>query len=679
MLKKENYRIQEKFKNFLSASAATITREVQNFYLYLKKNYLPAIVWSVLFLLLYSSWITNRYPRLDTDAFINTPGSSFNWLDIGREGGVFTSIVFGLKWFNPEFAVICGFILMCISGNLFGYLFWRCIGKCGWGCALFGFAFFCSPIFAEQFYFELQIFQIGWAFLLCIIACGLSIYGAFKHSILSSVLASIALLWAICTYQSFAILFIAAIVFCFILLYRKWTIRQEKSVSLKEYGVAVLWTIGILVVSSAIYCIITFAFFFSDSYASGQIRWFADSFSACIGRIFQHIKQGFLGETRYYTIFYLITGILCIGLACAEVIAKKDKSGIIYIVAAIFLQFTPFLLTLVFANISPVRAQITYPFVLSANLMFLITGEWTFSRLRMPAATAVCVLFSFCVLFTLTGTTARVIYTENIRAQEDIRVATEIEQEVIRISDIEKPVAFIGEYPLKLNNACYHNQEPYGASVVCGYSIYNFFLNHPSHYLDNSNRICSLLQNFGYSFQNISAEAMLEARKVALSMPNWPKAGSIKDTENFVVVKFGMDIYTEDFLDPQIYEETTLPDDNEIKLDHYFDSASMTNELFQLSGWIKGENLSSLEFFPAIYLKDTKENINYRLSSSFNYRSDLEDVFGEQYKYSGFKAILDTKKLTKPLSDYEIITALENDKTNTVYWQNTGISLQEIL
>ena len=49
----------------------------------------------------YGCRIFNLSVTMDTDLFINTPRSVYNWLEIGRYGLNFTEKIFGIRCNNP--------------------------------------------------------------------------------------------------------------------------------------------------------------------------------------------------------------------------------------------------------------------------------------------------------------------------------------------------------------------------------------------------------------------------------------------------------------------------------------------------------------------------------------------------------------------------------------------------
>lgn len=70
---------------------------------YLYDNRWWLLLFNGLLLFIWGPWIANTAPRIDTEVLINTPYTPYNWLDIGRQGGILTECLFGLRWFNPIF------------------------------------------------------------------------------------------------------------------------------------------------------------------------------------------------------------------------------------------------------------------------------------------------------------------------------------------------------------------------------------------------------------------------------------------------------------------------------------------------------------------------------------------------------------------------------------------------
>lgn len=235
-------------KRYLERKILKMKKELQKewelFKTYVFERRWYILVSSTVLLLVYGSWVFHIEPRIDTEIAINHPKSYFNWLGIGRQGLVFTEYIFGLRWFNPYAATVFGYILICASGILFGYIFWRCnhavppiVSAC------FSLFYFSSPIFVEQFYYELQIFQMAWAFIICVVGVGLSYYGILRKDVVAKILSVLCMIWAFSSYQTFMILHVTAVALCYILLYRRWNEDTVCASDSKKYWLILGWQI----------------------------------------------------------------------------------------------------------------------------------------------------------------------------------------------------------------------------------------------------------------------------------------------------------------------------------------------------------------------------------------------------------------------------------------------------
>lgn len=402
-------------------------------------------------LLVYGSWVFHIEPRIDTEIAINHPKSYFNWLGIGRQGLVFTEYIFGLRWFNPYAATVFGYILICAAGILFGYIFWRCnhavppiVSAC------FSLFYFSSPIFVEQFYYELQIFQMAWAFIICAVGVGLSYYGILRKDVVAKILSVLCMIWAFSSYQTFMILHVTAVALCYILLYRRWNEDTVCVSDSKKYWLILGWQILLFLCAVVANTAITNVFFSDSEYLSGKVLWGNELwFVYCSRVILGQIYRAYVGEGTFYTIIY---GILSVWVLIATVLYLKKYKGMklrwLYFCAVVFVQCCPFLLTIYMGDLPVIRAQFVYPFVMIGNIIVLLCyyrKEWMRSCI---------VLLALVMLWSQSKVSMRLIYTQDICEQEDARLAGYIEERIAQVSDVKKPIAFVGEYTNQLNAAC---------------------------------------------------------------------------------------------------------------------------------------------------------------------------------------------------------------------------------
>ena len=104
---------------------------------------------------------------------------------------------------------------------------------------------------------------------------------------------------------------------------------------------------------------------------NSKILWETFSAEQCISNIVTHVKDGFLGDGTFYTLFYGILAVLAIVIATVQICKNRTKEGWLIVVAIVALQVSSFLLTILMGDISPIRAQLGYPMILACNVLIL--------------------------------------------------------------------------------------------------------------------------------------------------------------------------------------------------------------------------------------------------------------------------------------------------------------------
>ena len=506
--------------------------EVMKLKEYFIENKFKIFFFSATFLLVYGAWIYNLNPRIDNEVMLNDPYSTYNWLILGRQGAIFTKMFFGLLHFNPFVATLFGYLICCLTGAMYAYLFNRCGIKNNLLNVSMIIILFVNPIFVEQFYFDLQIFEVAFALLLCVLATGLSYYGILYKSKVAYVLSLIFMVWIFSTYQIFVIVFITNVVFVFILLYQKWTLKENRKIDDKKYLMIIVKLIVLFFVALFLNETITRMFFYGgENYFNSQIMWKNGNIKNCILNIAKHIYMGITGKNAFYTCFFGIALFSIIGYCIYIVCNSNKKLKFLYILALMGLQLCPFLLTILAGNIPAIRSQLVYPLVLSFDLIFILNVCIEYKKSILKYFFIVC--YVMCIWNNI-QVTMRLIYTDEIRAQEDIRLAEMIQQRIYDIGAENKPIAFVGVYQNKLNNACIRGE-------LIGESIFNWDSIFEPFYYHSSRRSSTISMTLGFPFYNVSAEQMYEARTIAKDLPVWPNKGSVVDNGEFVIVKLSED------------------------------------------------------------------------------------------------------------------------------------------
>lgn len=244
------------------------------------------------------------------------------------------------------------------------------------------------------------------------------------------------------------------------------------------------------------------------------------------------MRTAALGEGTFYTAFYGLFAVLSILYAAVEVcLAKKARCRWMYLLAVLLLQFSPFFMTIYMGTIPTERAQLVYPLLLTGNAVFLFSKASGFRR-------AVIAFAIFVLFWSQSGMTMRLLYTDEIREQEDIRLAQQIESRIQELDPSgEKEVAFVGVHDCELNLICVRGS-------LIGNSVFNWDSGAGAKYLSSTARIWGTLHTLGYSFAYVwTEEQMIKARMEALTMTCFPDSGSVADKGEFIVVKLSEDIW----------------------------------------------------------------------------------------------------------------------------------------
>lgn len=634
--------------------------ELKKIYSYIRDNRWKLLIFNALLLLIWGPWLFNTAPRIDTEVVINTPYTSYNWLDIGRQGAILTEYIFGLRWFNPHFATVCGYLLICVAGTLMGYLFWRTSQKNSIACAALGLMCFSAPIMTEQFYFELQIFEVAWAYILCAVAVGATFAGILWKRKNLLCIAILCMIWCFSTYQIFVVLYVTLVITGFILLYQRWTIEQKQTKLI--YGQIIGGSIAIFLIAFIMNSIITKLFFSNgNEYLTSQIAWLSQPVSQCMKNILSHMAVGALGNSTFYTLFYGVFSALAVVVVVISAMnSVRTKWTAIEIMAVIGLQICPFLLTIAFGGAPTTRAQLAYPMVIVCNVVILFAYVANKKNLRL----LLCLL-TVIAIGSQTNRTMRMIYTDEIRAQEDTHLAAAIEQRIETVSGQNKPVAIIGVYTNNLNASCLQGE-------LVGRSAFNMTSEIQPHYFWSGDRGCRVEQIVGFDLKSASQEQIHEARKQALNMPPWPAQGSVVDAGEYTIVKLSEDEWPEEVM-PATMENAVTPmilEDLQVAVD----STAIIDGNLQIKGWFIQTGKSSDCVLPKVYLRKVSTGECWPISTSRVRRPDLVNAFENGYLYEngGYSALVSLEKLDTSLDNYDLLVGIYDTKNKRYYAVETG-------
>lgn len=134
----------------------------------------------------------------------------------------------------------------------------------------------------------------------------------------------------------------------------------------------------------------------------------------------------------------------------------------------------------------------------------------------------------------------RLLYTRDVIGKADEMTAAMIVSELGKITSAnqEKPVIFIGHRNAMINNSCY--EYAYGCGTYTVFSAFAMDYAFEPYYYFSSNRILGFFRTMGFqTFQKPRKEMMPSAYVDSEDMPIWPLEGSIREFDDYIIVKLG--------------------------------------------------------------------------------------------------------------------------------------------
>ena len=132
-----------------------------------KKNLLAVFVGTILFVIYFFPYLGNTFAGLDTVSLINNPGYDSGWSSwLGRQGAALLRKIFNSPQFSMYFAE--GTALLCFLLAMIAYvLLFQQLGNVDpWKSIVFFLFCMVHPIWTEQFYWIMQIFEMSAGMLL---------------------------------------------------------------------------------------------------------------------------------------------------------------------------------------------------------------------------------------------------------------------------------------------------------------------------------------------------------------------------------------------------------------------------------------------------------------------------------------------------------------------------------
>lgn len=496
---------------------------------YMREHLILGFAVALAVLLVYAKQAFSTDFYIDAEVILNHPQSVYNWDQIGRFGLIALKYLIGNNWYNPYLEAVLFLIFLWMLGMSFSCLFSAFCAKSAESVRFLAIAIFLFfPTYADQFMFRFQSFEVVFAMFLVVLATRY-FYMAFAEGNLAAWMLAVFLdVFSFGVYQSMVSLQI-----CFHI--ALWLFMME-SHDKKERGRLLAGEVLHFLVSFCIYGIIVKLFFGSGNYLNGQMGWFSGDIPSVVRNLLAYVKRVLFSMDIFYPVTYPVCVCACTGLL-VRVFLRRRQMGRAYLTGIGGMLASPFFLALATGTPSPYRAQCMLPFV-CAVLWLFITSEFESSGRggRLACCIAVGCVFVFCQ----TSVLLRLFYTQDVIRDADLITAVQMIERIQEedISGGEKSVVFIGHLDAKTNASCYTKKE---AASYLSYSVFEFAyiegvpVDTPDYF--NTGRILGYFETLGFRYSLPSAAMTEAAKEAGRDMESWPAAGSVRDMQEYIVVK----------------------------------------------------------------------------------------------------------------------------------------------
>lgn len=507
---------------------------VQDMKIFAKTHKNALVVNAVMVCICYLHMAFSQNVGIDTERIIVAEGPLLDsWKTVGRQGLLLSKMLGMPGGYNPYFSgmiFLLGFILL---GLLIAFLCWMVSGRDDrYPYGLFMVIFSVCPVWMPQFYFALQRAEVVLGMVYAVIsvfALSQLIYDKCGKGrmVIQAVLGLAFGVWSFCTYQGCVAFYIGLCIMVFLMDFAGS--YQDKQ--WQEYAWAILKLIGGFAVVYVVNMAITKMFFGQGQYLQGQIVWGQASFIEIIHNILRHVKNVLFWENAVYRSVYPLVCVCLAAVWIAFCLKREIKASvkIVFTLALVGLLMTPFLLTVYMGNEPAVRSQFALQLIAAFGCMFAY-GIWSRQKERKylwvrRAAMAACVI---AVWFSV-ATDLRLLYTDDVRNQEDVRVAGQIAQDIQRIKDADNlPIICVGRYEARLNETS-ERVDMYGVSFLSwDYT--------PAFPVGATGRVVGIMNAMGIDIAG-TLEYQDEAIELSREMTHYPNDGYISVQDNYVIVK----------------------------------------------------------------------------------------------------------------------------------------------
>jgi hypothetical protein len=508
------------------------------------KNNIPLLIVTTLTLFFcYGIKLFQYSIGIDTEQFMADKSGMLEWyFSIGRFGFSLLAWLLNIKEFNPFTAFLSTFCIIWLFTISYAYIiaiFCKNIGK---NNALIPFVlvFASSPVWAEQFYFVLQAREVALMVLLCPYVIYIMFRGFVDNKKGEIIFAFLSLIFMTSVYQAMVPFFCCGVFICFMLFLEATDYEQKiyRNLCLKIFAMfvcamvvyAVIFYIekvqyigdmnkwGQISIKENILRILLFAYTLTIG-GIPQIQDIGNSIIASHARSGMEAAKGIINISKVFGNILLLPLTLLFIIKCINIARKKITSGkkFLYIIAAICIPLSILFLAILGGNMPPIRAIYVLPLAFAFMFFFLIKN---YSKKS-------CIALVCFALFTAAyqaQITAQLFYSDQLRYNEDVRLAYEI-RDIIGNENL--PIAIVGKYIVAEK---FHANFLQGD--VIGHSCFEW-----GDVGDVTERGLNFMHSLGINFNAPNNEQIERAIYEATYMPSYPNSGFVKKLPDVIVVK----------------------------------------------------------------------------------------------------------------------------------------------
>ena len=472
---------------------------------------------------------------IDTESFaFRYDAAMIEFVQSGRYSIFFFKKVFGIKPFVPQFSIalwIVSFAVYGIIGGLFASLFTK--RKSGWYTVLFSALLFSHPVFAEQFYFTHQAFEITLGMIGSLISAYLACFWCEQYKktwafVLSLLIAVV----SFGCYQAVPALYIAEF-FCYMYGFLSADRISNKWKFLLRAGAIMLLSAILYFGTDKIAHLLIHA---ENSYVGGMFGWKLSDPMPTIRMIAANLRMVITAQGPFYNLFYPVIAAVFLVLNLIALIRGKEERGAHgwKLFTAAVIAFSPFFLMIFTGHAMIVRTQFVLPFVCA--YMGVVSIDMVSTELegvKKLAGRILLIALATAAVFIQSQTINRLWNTAYITYQNDLLFANNLIHTIEEATGeslvhTDKKILFTGRYvPHK------------AANTLVGETIGKSFFEYDNHleYMGSTYRIVGFYENIGYELWSASLEQAIEGQAIARTMPAYPKEGCVRVQDNLIIVK----------------------------------------------------------------------------------------------------------------------------------------------